>query len=648
MPRFIRLLVPLWVPGSIVAVLCCLTITIQVLAAESRFQIDPDKSKGNFKNAIIYYIILDRFHDGDSRNNIPTYAFPDEPGLSKKEKAFRQANRDALRLMYDPSRTAMGLYFGGDLEGVRQKLPYLVDLGVTHIVLSPVMENVNGLYLDTSDFYLGNRGGPGDKRNRSHYAMSAFHGYWTRDWWRMEEHLSSPDDKDPMEVFRRLLTDAKAAGIGVILDITMNHSSPFLTPTFIQGGDIFADGQPFAIIDSEKVLKQDTGVYHKYMDIDFTSPTKFALEHGVLPGGMPDLNQKQPELRRYMLEMAVFWLDFNSENDAKIAGFRVDAIKHIGIGFSRIFETHVLAHNPEAILLGEYFAGGYFDKASIDFIAETDYFSMYDFDISEAAKRFFAHDRKWDGRAYVIRQLLTGQSVSKKSSWRHTLKNIMNPGDILEIPQSNANRIDTDTAMEWVSFLENHDLPRARSEYGDMNDRQYMSALTFLFASPRVPNLLYGTEIGLAVPSDPRHKGLFGKGGDPFNRQMMIFPGQPGWHQKIYDHTKRLIAYRKSVPVLRYGQVELLYPEGASQHEDLFFLRRSSNAGSASSLFAYRTEGGAVTFDACSLGAESLEDVQTGEKLSSDNDHQFHVVLEADTARLFNMLPGRQCRSESK
>ena len=89
---------------------------------------------GNFGNDILYYVMVDRFFDGDSKNNKPRIN-KQEPPQSTKSIELEQTLSD---FTYDPTKRYFGMYFGGDLQGVIDKLGYLHQLGVTHLVLSPI------------------------------------------------------------------------------------------------------------------------------------------------------------------------------------------------------------------------------------------------------------------------------------------------------------------------------------------------------------------------------------------------------------------------------------------------------------------------------------------------------------------------------
>ncbi len=174
----------------------------------------------NFKNDVIYYLIVDRFYDGYRGNNVPLWAFPGKSELhawhrkrlplmfdfdrdlllhdpaflktdvqgeidtAEKAAAFAfdisDPNR-ALRIISElntlnrnKKNDALALMQGGDIQGIIDKLDYLSDLGVTLIMLNPVFDNLTGVM----------KRGDGT-------ATSAYHGYWTTDWYRLDEHYSN-------------------------------------------------------------------------------------------------------------------------------------------------------------------------------------------------------------------------------------------------------------------------------------------------------------------------------------------------------------------------------------------------------------------------------------------------------------------------
>ena len=150
-----------------------------------------------FRQETIYFIIVDRFNDGDSSNN---------PGFNPQ--------------LYDPTRQQWGKYWGGDLQGIIDKLDYLKGLGVTALWISPLFEQVEELQFD----------------------RAAMHGYWTKDFRRINPRFLGKDEDSSLAkctALNRLITAAHDRGLKLILDIVCNHSSPDVNG---HKGELYDDG----------------------------------------------------------------------------------------------------------------------------------------------------------------------------------------------------------------------------------------------------------------------------------------------------------------------------------------------------------------------------------------------------------------------
>lgn len=630
---------------------------------QDRQQGSQRDTAGNLKNEVLYYIVIDRFVDGDPENNIPEFAFPE----AGENAIYNQTNRLLLNYMYDPSHRYMGMYWGGDLQGVINKLDYLQDLGVTKLILSPIQDNANGFFYHPNiQSYVHTSKTDNPQDSLYQHISTAYHGYWTKDWFELDEHLRSGADgvDHRYGVFRRLLNEAGDRGIGIILDLTMNQTSPghisteppaigaggslFGESWFTDNGDVYRHGQRVAIHWDPKTGDRDPQGWFHPPDIiwDFDTATQELIEEGQISGGMPDLDQNVPEVEQYFLDATRFWLTFNQET-YPIAGFRLDAVKHVNASFWRKFEDLVLAINPDAILVGEYFSGGYRNRASLEFLEKTHHITFFDFNFSEAARRFFAGERGWDGRTYVLREITLGHQGHhyQESPLARLWHEILNPGETLEVPPSALDMIDDEEAKGWVTFIENHDQPRAKSYYPDMSDRAYASLIKYQFSARGIPLVMYGTETGLAVPYHPEHEGLFGIGGDPFNRPQMIWPGSPGWKDEIYTATRTMSHLRQRCPVLRYGDTAYFNPQNGSWENDIFMLRYGETPESQDCpqvLYAYSTQGGEFLLSLNEVAQaqpfQTYEIVESGQTVTAV-DGLIPVKLAPEEAKVFILKP---------
>ncbi len=136
-------------------------------APARRVSVVPQES---WRDAVLYFVIVDRFADGDSRNNAGV------------------------------NRNAKGTFHGGDLAGLRQQLDEIADLGATAIWITPVVKNIDG-------FVTG-----------AGFPDWGYHGYWADDFYRTDPRFGSEAD------LKALVDDAHARGMKVLLDVVYNHA----------------------------------------------------------------------------------------------------------------------------------------------------------------------------------------------------------------------------------------------------------------------------------------------------------------------------------------------------------------------------------------------------------------------------------------
>ncbi|MDR2070110.1 MAG: glycoside hydrolase family 13 protein [Treponema sp.] len=192
-------------------------------------------------------------------------------------------------------------FFGGDLPGIRQKLGYLRDLGITGIFLNPV------------------------------FKAPSNHKYDTEDYFTIDEHFGTLED------LKGLVEDAHALGIRVILDGVFNH---------------IGERHPFW----QDVLKnQEKSVYRNYFHIHsfpvkdrYSNPEKIPFDAFAMSSRMPKWNTENPQARRYLLDAAVYWI-----RECGIDGWRLDVSDEVSFDFWRAFAGEVRAAKQDLYILGE-------------------------------------------------------------------------------------------------------------------------------------------------------------------------------------------------------------------------------------------------------------------------------------------------------
>jgi len=223
------------------------------------------------KNAVFYQIFVDRFANGDSTN--------DPPGVVPWGSAPTRDN-----------------FFGGDLRGVLDYLPYLENLGVTALYLTPIFEARSNHKYDTSD-YLTIDPAFGDAKS-----------------------------------LHKLVSTAHDRGMRVILDAVYNHCGI--------GFWAFEDVQK----------KGASSKYASWFFVDHypisQDPPNYQTCGGVWY--MPKLNIKNPEVKEYLINAATHWIE-----TCGIDGWRLDVPWKASMDFWKLFRERIKRIKPDAYIVGE-------------------------------------------------------------------------------------------------------------------------------------------------------------------------------------------------------------------------------------------------------------------------------------------------------
>lgn len=178
---------------------------------------------------VMYFVLIDRFADGDSSNN-----FGSNP---ESYEAYAEENPDALRK-----------YQGGDLQGIINRLAYLDSLGVTMLWLSPFLDNSNTDYV----------------------GWWPYHGYHPIDFYAVDEHFGTLED------LKRLVSEAHERGMKVIFDMPFNQTAadhPWVSDsTKLDWFHHDTAGQPFDISDWFDQDQIERGELHGLPDLAQENP----------------------------------------------------------------------------------------------------------------------------------------------------------------------------------------------------------------------------------------------------------------------------------------------------------------------------------------------------------------------------------------
>ncbi|HRE84121.1 MAG TPA: alpha-amylase family glycosyl hydrolase, partial [Opitutaceae bacterium] len=300
--------------------------TLQAPAFEFLFRRDIE-----FRQETIYFAVVDRFHDGDPGNN---------EGQNPE--------------LYDATRQDWGKYWGGDLQGVIDKLDYLHGLGVTALWLTPLFDQVERL---------------------AYSKYAAIHGYWTRDFKRINQRYIAVGESNSVfqegeTTFDRLVTEVHRRGMKLILDIVCNHSSPDAGGV---KGQLFDDGKLIADFNDDK-----KHWYHHYGEVTNWNDD-WQVKNCEL-AGLATFNENNAHYRNYIKSAIKLWLDRG------VDALRVDTVKHMPQWFWQEFMADILAHRPDVFVFGEWIYNHPLDGASAQFSNNAG-MSILDFPFAMAVRR---------------------------------------------------------------------------------------------------------------------------------------------------------------------------------------------------------------------------------------------------------------------
>jgi glycosidase len=406
---------------------------------------------------------------------------------------------------YDPAGSGGRSVHGGDFKGIEQKLGYLKALGATAIWISPVVLNSRG----------------------------EFHGYAGRDFFKVDPHWGTLAD------LRHMVDAAHARGILVIDDVVVNHGG-FLIDSDDPGYPAFKNPPegyhlryrnpkrqyppPFDLNADHPDL---TNLFHNQGVVrDYDNPTQ--VEMGSLMG-LDDFRTESPYVRSQMARIYENWIE-----QAGFDGFRVDSARHVEMGFWQewcpAIHAFAGAHGkPNFLLFGEVLVGSDVKCGSYTGTMGGGSFkfdSMLDYPLYFKSRGVFATG---NGNTRQIQDHYAAVAKDYDAAARHQL----------------------------VTFLDNHDQPRFLSPDCANNSLARLEvALVFLYTSPGVPCLYYGTEQAFNGRTDPYDRedmfaGKFENGpsqGDNFN---MTHP--------LFQWVARLNNFRRLYPALQTGAYSNLW-----------------------------------------------------------------------------------------
>lgn len=470
-----------------------------------RFKLVPDfKVPAWMKGAVLYQIFVDRFANGDPSNDVLTdeYMYDNWPAV--RVENWNQLPDATTPYAAGGNRTRE--FFGGDLEGVIQKLGYLKELGIDGIYLNPIFVSPSNHKYDSQDYehvdpHFGviakdggalidpakdpNFGKAGASDASAVNKSAGKYSLRTTD----PANLAASDAK-----FKELVVKAHELGIKVILDGVFNHSGSFnrwfdregVYPESMGPGAYESQSSPFAS-------------YYSFSRDAWPNNESYEAWSGYKT--LPKLNYEgSGELERKILGVGAKWVgpEFGAD------GWRLDVATDLGHSpkynhrFWSLFRSSVKAANPEAVILAEVYG----DSSSWLGGGEWDTVMNYD---------AFFEPIGWyltglEKHSYYYRDKLYNDTKAFASDLREKMAKL--PYNSLEAAMNELDNHDHSRFLTRTSgFVDDKrstsDVsPQDQAEAG--TNKGVLKAATILqMTLPGAPTIYYGDEAGLAGFTDP-------------------------------------------------------------------------------------------------------------------------------------------------
>lgn len=299
----------------------------------------PEWSKG----AVMYQIFTDRFYNGDKSNDV-------------KSGEYYYINRQTKQVEnWDkcPEDFDVANFYGGDLQGVLDKMDYLEELGVEVIYFNPLFVSASSHKYDTQDYdYID-----------PHFGVIVEDGgeplpEWCNDNSQASLYKARVTNKKNLEasneLFIKLVEEAHSRGMRVILDGVFNHCGSF--NKWLDREKIYDDAADF----EPGAFATKDSPYHSYFHFqnDDAFPNNVTYEGWWGHNTLPKLNyEESPELEAYVLGVAKKWVSppYNAD------GWRLDVAADLGYSneynhiFWENFRKAVKSANPQALILAEHY-----------------------------------------------------------------------------------------------------------------------------------------------------------------------------------------------------------------------------------------------------------------------------------------------------
>ena len=424
--------------------------------------------KGFTSEDVLYLIMPDRFVNGNPENDVVD---------GMREKKIDRADSFARH--------------GGDIQGISNHLDYIADLGVTAIWLNPTQEN---------DMESG-----------------SYHGYAITDYYQIDRRFGSNED------FCALVEKAHERNLKVVMDMIFNHCG--------SENYLFKDKPSKEWFNYRSNYVQTSFKTASVMDIHASAYEKKIATDGWFASVMPDFNQRNRHVARYLIQSSIWWIEY-----AGINGIRQDTHPYADFDFMSQWCKEVLDEYPYFNIVGETWLNSnvlvsYWQKDSrLAAPLNSNLPTVMDFPLQALMNQAFDEETgEWGGGLYKLYDYQTQDLV------------YANP-------------------MNLLTFLDNHDTSRfAQTDEMAKNLKRYKQAMVFLLTTRGIPQIYYGTEIlmtGDKGKGDGDLRKDFPGGWQGDTRNCFAKNGRTALENEAFEFTRQLLNWRKVIRWIGKGSLK--------------------------------------------------------------------------------------------
>ena len=436
--------------------------------------------------------------------------------------ASGRADNDQIKGMaaYKNDRTQPSLRHGGDLEGIRQHLDYFNELGVTVLWFTPVLEN------NSPD---------------NDHGFSTYHGYATTDYYKVDPRFGTNDE------YRRLVDEAHQHGLKVVMDMIFNHCGfdhPWVKD--MPSADWFNAPEWLKDNPEGKTNAQYLQTSYKLtpvMDPYASEIDKRETVEGWFVPTMPDLNQRNPHVIRYLIQNSIWWIE-----TVGIDGIRMDTYPYADADAMALWMKTLDREYPNFNTVGE------------TWVTEPAYTAAWQKDSKLSARNSYLKTVM----DFSFFDKLSQAKNEETDGWWNGYNRIYNSlvYDYLYANPSNV-----------MAFIENHDTDRFLGNGRD--SLALKQALALLLTINRTPQLYYGTEIlmnGTKEVTDGNVRKDFPGGFPGDEHNAFTAEGRTKAENAMFNWCSRVLHWRQHCKAVTEGrQVQFTPWKGvyviARQHE---------------------------------------------------------------------------------